>query len=126
MIKMNKFYKTRNGLKVKIISTNLKNDFPVVAILIDRDGSEIIRQYTETGKYYDESIHHNFDLVEYNPAKDLKVDDRILVKDKSCIVWYPRHFSHIGKNGKVYTFDGGCTSFTAVNTTAWEEWKYPE
>ena len=126
MIDMNKCYKTRNGFKVKIISTNLKNHFPVVAILIDRDGSEIIRQYTETGKYYGESINHNFDLVEYNPAKDLKVDERILVKDSYSDEWVPRHFSHVGDNGELHAFVDGCTSFTTVHTSIWEEWKYPE
>lgn len=127
MIDMNKCYKTRNGLKVNIICTNLKSDFPVVAIITDNSNLEIVKQYTETGKYYDESIDHNFDLIEYNPVEDLKVDDRILVKgDCSSGGWIPRHFSHIGDNGKVHAFLDGRTSFTTKNTTIWNQWKYPE
>lgn len=127
MIDMNKCYKTRNGLKVKIISTNLKNDFPVVAIITDNSNLDIVKQYTETGKYYDESIDHDFDLIEYNPVEDLKVDDRILVKgDCSSGGWITRHFSHIDDNGKVHAFLDGRTSFTTKNTSIWNQWKYPE
>lgn len=127
MIDMNKCYKTKSGYNIRIIKTDLKNDYPVVGVFTSNEGCESILQWTKTGKYYDESIAHNFDLVEYNPAEDLKVDDRILVKGNcSGGAWVPRHFSHIGDNGKVHAFLDGRTSFTTKKTTIWDQWKYPE
>lgn len=126
MIDINKKYRTKSGHKVRILTTNLENDFPVVATYIDNGGSEIVRQYTKNGKYYNDDIDHQLDLVEYNPAEDLKVDDPILVKDHASPTWYRRHFSHLGSHGKVYAFIDGCTSFTCEHATDWDEWKLPE
>lgn len=127
MIEMNKCYKTKSGYSIRIITTDLKNTYPVVGVFTDSEGSESIWQWTKTGKYYREDTDHSLDLVEYNPAEDLKVDDRILVKGNcSGGAWVPRHFSHIGDNGKVHAFLDGRTSFTTKNTTIWNQWKYPE
>lgn len=126
MIDINKKYRTKSGLKVRILATDLKDDFPVVTAHIDSKGSEFIRRYNKNGKYYDDNIDHQLDLVEYNPAEDLNVDDRILVKAHGSPTWLRRHFSHLGKHGKVYAFIDGCTSFTCEHTTDWDEWKLPE
>jgi hypothetical protein len=63
---------------------------------------------------------------EYIEAVDwtkVAVDTPILVKGYMSIKWGKRYFSHF-KDGRVYTFGGGCTSWSANGLTcSWENAK---
>ena len=53
----------------------------------------------------------------------VKVDTPILVRDFEDMKWGKRHFAFF-KNGKVYTWDCGVTSWTCVNQNCVMSWKY--
>lgn len=79
MISLDKEYRTCDGHKVKIYSTDNGpcSCFPVHgAYFIDNDETWYAASWTEDGKY-DEEQEHTLDLIEYNPLQDFKVDDLI-------------------------------------------------
>lgn len=60
---INKKYKTRNGLEVKLISTEGLDEFPVVGYTIV--GEDItLRTWTAEGNYYDSGATSSLDLIE--------------------------------------------------------------
>lgn len=61
------------------------------------------------------------------PMPDLNVDAKVLVWGNNNIK-HRRHFSHF-KNGQIFTFDSGSTSFTKLHddsVTGWPNWELPE
>ena len=54
----------------------------------------------------------NSEYEEYLDWSKVPVDTKILVRDNENVPWSPRHFSRI-KQGRVYTFSYGRTSFTS-------------
>lgn len=63
---------------------------------------------------------------EYEPTVDwskVPVDTKILVKDKFDSTWTKRHFAFC-KNGGVYVWRGGKTSYTVKNTDDTYRWDY--
>lgn len=55
---------TRGGLKVKILKFDLKNcNYPVVALITLKDGSECIKTYTTDGKFSVSGKDDNTDLM---------------------------------------------------------------
>lgn len=51
------------------------------------------------------------------------VDTPVLVRDSSVRGWIKRHFEEY-KNGKVFAFDGGYTSWSLENISNVVSWKY--
>ena len=118
MIEMGKKYKTRSGLPVRVVATDIKSPYPVVAAVLDICGVEIICVYTDTGELLRGDINNPDDLIEVTPYDDFKEDDL-------CVVWMGnkqlkefRYFSHV-ENGKATCFTCGYTSYTTKNTTIW-------
>nr|DAF51871.1 MAG TPA: hypothetical protein [Podoviridae sp. ctf5T2] len=66
------------------------------------------------------SIEEELGIVDWSKVK---VDTPILVRDFENMKWAKRHFAFF-KNGKVYTWDGGVTSWTCVNPNCVMSWKY--
>ncbi len=63
---------------------------------------------------------------EYEPTIDwskVPVDTKILVKDKFDSTWTKRHFAFY-KNGVVYAWRSGKTSYTVKNTDGAHKWDY--
>lgn len=111
MIDINKQYRTRDGLPVRILAADVKSRFPVIyAVKINE--REFIYSCTTEGKYYagSESTTPR-DLIEYNPAQDLVLDQPLWVKDTINNEWNKRHFAKF-ENNKVYCWGGGTTSHT--------------
>ena len=50
---------TKRGFPVRIICTDTKNDMPIVALVSEKDGTEISYNYYENGKYYPNSETSN-------------------------------------------------------------------
>lgn len=64
-ISMDKEYTTRDGRPVRILCTNRKCDFPIVALVTQGNQSEDVFCYTQKGSYSAAYIHrHNLDLIE--------------------------------------------------------------
>ena len=50
---------TRDGKNTRIICTNAKNNYPIVALIERTDGSEYVLSHTKDGKYINEAIDNN-------------------------------------------------------------------
>ena len=55
----------------------------------------------------------------------VEVDTPILVRDYESQEWEARHFAKY-EGGIVYTWVGGCTSWSETNTTSWNYAKLAE
>lgn len=122
-IELNKTYLTRDGRKARVICTDMvKGDFTCVVLVVRDDGVEHTATVTKEGKYgitYDSDL----DLVEeYSTWNDVPVDTKVVVWDCANDK-HNRHFSHY-KNGKIFVFADGTTSWTNPTGTAW--WEYGE
>jgi hypothetical protein len=124
MISMSKEYRTKNNYEVRVLCVDRQESFPVIA-LVNICGKDVIKEYTEEGvnKDYDQ-----FNLVEYNPLYEFKLDDPIMVRMHDNDQWLYRHFAGI-KEGKPTTFDNGRTSFTnneyRMNPSPWTIYRKP-
>ena len=56
---------------------------------------------------------------------EVKVDTPILVRNSEYGEWFKRYFAEY-KNGKVYTWDNGCTSWSEEYMTGWKYAKLAE
>ena len=119
MIEMDKKYKTRSGLPVRILCNDFKNEtYTVIAAVYDKNtGCESVISVSSTGSYIEEE-ENPLDLIEVTPYDDFKEDDL-------CVVWNDnnhlkdfRYFSHV-ENGDAACFTCGYTSYTTKNTSIW-------
>lgn len=121
-ISMDKQYLTRDGREVRILCVDRDHqDYPVVALIGDG-----IESFTAVGSYRAHSEDDSeLDLIEYNPAQDLKLDQVIWVRNYLEGKWYPRHFAGLDNWGNVQVWNDGRTSFTATveyNKLSWNYW----
>lgn len=52
---------TRDGKNIRIICTDCHDDYPIIALLSEKDGSESIFQYTKYGTIFNDQLD-GFDL----------------------------------------------------------------
>ena len=123
MIDITKSYKTRDGRNARILAIDVKSHSnPVVAAITNSVFEEAIISYTLDGAFYSvtSSTSPN-DLIEYNPAEELVLDQAIWVKTSGG--WAPRHFARL-YDGKVRCWAHGTTSHSSENgATHWDEWR---
>ena len=124
LISMDKKYKTRCGYPVRILCVDRKDTvWPVVA-LINGEDSECLTSFSSKGMFVDESIKHDFDLIEVSPYEDFKKDDKVMVSHDGT-GWVKRYFSH-EENGVPYVFQDGMTSWSNnYSTVGWEFCRKP-
>ena len=90
-IDLNKQYRTREGIPVTILKTDLKGTaYPVVAI-VHYNTHDTLSVYTIEGRDTIEELS-DYDLIEYHPAQDLALDQPIWVRDSFDTEWVARHF----------------------------------
>ena len=118
MIEMGKKYTTFTGLPVRVLATDIKGTYSVVAAVLVSCDVENVFMYTNTGKFLQGDTDDLLDLIEVTPYDDFKEDDL-------CVVWANdkhlkdfRYFSHV-ENGKARCFTCGYTSYTTKNTSIW-------
>ena len=115
MIEINKKYKTRSGLPVRVLANDLNSRYPICAAVLEKE-TEYVYCFTKDGLSVENEKGPD-DLIEVNPYEDFKVDDL-------CVVWEVenckefRHFSH-EVNGLAYCFTFGRTSYTTIDKTSW-------
>ena len=93
---------TRDGRYVRIICTNMKSKYPLIALVTDKeDNKESLLVYKENGKYYfQNSINDLFFASEKKDKFDpctLKPFDRVLVRNFKAYKWKCEHFSYFNE-----------------------------
>lgn len=125
-ISMDKKYRTRDGLPVRILCLDMKDpDYPVVGLAESPNGYELMCCFTPEGRFSICDSEHDRDLIEVSPYEDFKIDEPVMVRDGNG--WERRHFAGVHSNGKPMTWIDGYTSFTSGNSRAcaWHECRRP-
>lgn len=121
-IEMGKQYRTCDGRNVRILCIDRENKYPVVGLI----NNVYIAGFTETGRFCEDGYLSHNDLIEYNPAQELKVDQAIWVRDYGNEPWTPRHFAKVTEAGKVACWYQGLTSHSARHDVdeiiIWNQW----
>lgn len=113
-IDMNKKYKTRSGLPVRIVCVDRKDEEMNVVGLIGVDADcELILTWDKNGSFLNSKNLDEYDLIEISPYEDFKVDDLCVVKDY-CGNHFFRYFAK-EMEGIAYCFQNGKTSVTGCN-----------
>ena len=92
---------TRDGREVRIICTDAKNEFPIVALIFN-DNKEVLMDYNNNGKVSPDEIT-DLDLFFATEKKDkfdpntLKSFDRVLVRNFKVYKWKCEHFSYFNE-----------------------------
>ena len=124
-IDMNKRYKTRDGEDVRILCTDLDDiAYPVVAVT----GKNNLETYTEYGKWHEDSVSNDDDLIEVSPYAHINIDDKVVVWLAPTDTFRHRgHYAGTDKQGKPMIFALGGTSFTdAKNGCSPSSWVFCE
>jgi len=127
-LELGKTYITRAGEKVRIICTDRKSKSGTMAIgLVAVDGkNETIYTYYSNGKVGLGNVVSNYDLVkEYSPWDNVKIDTKILIRDNENDKWQRAYFAGY-KNGEVYAFIYGGTSYSQADVLGWKYAKLAE
>lgn len=123
MIDSTKTYKTKDGNKARFLGEVKSADYPLIFAITHGDGYESTQSYNLNGRFYSDDELSDADLVEYNPMEDLVQDQPIYVRSTLVDEWVPRHFAYI-KEGRVWAYINGCTSFTCLGKGNTTDWKY--
>ena len=99
---------TRKGNPVRIVCTDAKNEFPIVA-LVTTDNKEVLIDCDCNGRFSPEETA-NFDLF-FAPEKKEHFDphtlqpfDKVLVRFNDRFIWKCDLFSHIEESDSPYIF----------------------
>lgn len=109
---------TRDGRKAAIVTDKVEETTYTVMVVAEASvGSDKFwfGYYTPELKYHADGKESEKDLRPYNPLEDVKVDTPIWVKSDS---WVRRHFAYT-KEGRVYAWIAGKTSFTETVANPW-------
>lgn len=118
LIKMGGDYETREGKEVRVLCTDARDDYPVVALEV-AEGH--VRRYTADGHYLSRDRHSSLDLRPWMP----KEVDELMEVSEDGREWYKRYFTGEVKDGKLRAFDDGATSKTGKYSSFWAYWRRP-
>lgn len=91
MINMNKQYRTRSGLSVRVLCVDAKSDYPVVAAVYDGEKERVLT-FTAPGSRYKGS-EDDWDLVEVDPWLAIEIGEPVMVRDSDYGAWVPRYYA---------------------------------
>lgn len=117
---------TRDGRKAAIVTDKVaERVYSVMAVVESAIGSDKFwfGYYTPELKYHADGKESEKDLRPYNPLEDVKVDTPIWVQSHGS--WIRRHFAYT-KEGKVFTWLDGKTSFTETTVSAWHYYSFTD
>lgn len=117
---MNKKYKTKRGLPVRILCVDRKHHEHTVVGLVFGDECEYTTSWNSNGCNFINASNSPLDLIEVSPYEDFKVDDLCVVSTNKEKLNTFRYFAK-EIEGVAHCFDNGKTSFTFDNETlmAW-------
>ncbi len=112
-------HRTRSGHKARIICNNASGEYPIVALVLS-DDFEFTVMLCSNLRECNDNTESYYDLFEYNPWQDVKVDTPIYVSNDNYSIcgWKKRHFSHF--DGKYfYVWEDGRTSWTTPHAISY-------
>jgi hypothetical protein len=119
MIDMNKKYKTRSGMPVRLLCTDRDcGGSPIIGLAKYADGEELLYTWRSDGAYYN-ATPYDLDLVEVDPYQDWLIDDKIYVRDAAIKDWTPAHFAGVSQDGSPTAWFSGRTSHTENERIVW-------
>lgn len=119
--------------KITEIKTN--TNYPLRAKFTNSDKAWQICSYSIDGRAME---FHKFPILFWNefkvpaeafikPLPQLEKDTKVLVwNQKDCFNEsrkHNRYFSHFDKDGRIYCYEQGCTSWSATTTQSWDNWE---
>jgi len=119
MISMDKKYRTRDGRPVRVLCVDRKGPQPVVALVTNDSGVEIMGVFVADGTYFTKPSA--LDLIEVSPYEDYQIDEPVMVRDTTDDYWQPWHFAGVDERGKPLTWSAGGTSWS---TNVCVDWKF--
>jgi hypothetical protein len=121
-----------NGLVVEI---DYADNYP---INVKFSGNEEYGSYTFEGKYHWEfprtlffgplpEVQKEWVEIEYKPLlTDLKINDKVMVRDCDDEMWERRRFAGIDDDGLIMCFNLGADSWAeSESPSEWKEWRLP-
>jgi len=128
-IEVGMFYKTRNGLKVRIYATDGTDSTAIHGAVLNLKEKWTPYQWFSGGEC---QMGSNWPMdivsewVEPHPAESWPVDAKLLVRDYEGDEWVKRYFAKFEK-GLVHSWANGGTSWSAcAPTTVWRFVKLAE
>lgn len=110
---------TKNGLSVRIICFDMKDDkYPLVA-LIDEGDSETVYSFTEDGKQYTSSDFNDFDLMLIGEEKEGFIN--IYRNIDSCVAYYSPIFYSEKEAENNILINNLSYKYIATKKICWEE-----
>jgi hypothetical protein len=122
LIQMNKQYKTKSGLPVRVLCVDCENKYYPVVAIVDGD----VFTYTKEGYFDGEAYPDDYDLVEVSPYDDFKKGDYVMVRDCDGDRWYPRVFAGVSEGAAVvYPCEYNPWSNNDMDTIRWSYCRKP-
>jgi len=105
-----------------------KNVYPVK---VEFDFRLLKKDYSFDGK---SSLEYTYQVLFWNefkvpieafvkPLPKLEKDTKVLVWDDNNLSKRKRYFSHFSKEGTIYCYEQGCTSWTGTTSQEWDYWE---
>lgn len=117
---------TDDGWKYTVEMNEIAETKRVFDVVGRDDYYLVILAESSSATYYMKNDWLIFLSEQPDPRVDLKVDEKVPVKDKLDSEYIHRHFSHF-ENGKIYCFRDGQSSWSSNRgTLSWGEWKLPD
>jgi hypothetical protein len=115
IIDLNKTYTTRDGKLVRLYCVDGGGSYPVHGA-VRRDGIWDVERWTLKGDFINDCSETSYDLIEFNPWSNLKVDDRVIVRIKKTGESHNYHFAGLTDKGVPMLYTGQRSSWTASTT----------
>ena len=124
-IKMGKQYRTRDGVKVRILCVDADNEkYPIAGLLGSGEHSYVELFTTEGLKYV--GLTCAIDLVEVTPWDDFVIDEPVMVRMFGMVTWNRRYFAGVLSSERLTCFVDGNTEWTADKAVhIWDECRRP-
>lgn len=101
--------KTRKGLPVRLLCTDIKGQQCVVIATLHRDGSEVVDLYGVHGNFSPSGVYSEYDLVLEVPDSEpeFKPFDKVLVRDDNSGEWCLALYAYYQEATKLHRMVGG-------------------
>ena len=125
-IDMSKKYRTRSGLQVRVLATDLRMAVYPVLTIVEYEECDSVEGYTSEGMYCSTNGNDSdMDLIEVVPFEEFSIDDKVLVWEDNILGKFRGYFAGVSDEGKPTIFRNGSDSWSNQGDGT-SEWLYCE